>query len=76
MVGPLVEKAFAKLYGNYEHLIKGGKAHHAISALNGSPYEAYTMTEFKMESLWDGLVDFPNKDNPLIITTSIDELSF
>jgi len=47
MVGLLVEKAFAKLYGNYGHLIEGGKAHHAISALNGSPYEAYEMTELQ-----------------------------
>ena len=76
MIGPLIEKAFAKLYGNYSHLIDGRKAHHAISALNGSPYEAYDVIEFSEKALWDGLVEVPNMDYPMIITTIIDESSF
>lgn len=36
--GPLMEKAFAKLHGNYEHLV-GGWMSYGVSALNGSPSE-------------------------------------
>ena len=34
---PLLEKAFAKLYGNYKH-IEGGTPFQAINALTGAPY--------------------------------------
>lgn len=34
--GSVVEKMFAKWYGNYEHMV-GGWMQDAVSALNGSP---------------------------------------
>jgi hypothetical protein len=39
----LVEKAFAKYYGNYERLV-GGLMADAVSALNGSPAESISHT--------------------------------
>ena len=37
---PLLEKAFAKYYGNYER-IAGGNPMKAVRALNGSPFDSY-----------------------------------
>jgi hypothetical protein len=36
----VLEKIFAKRYGNYEHIV-GGWMQMAVSALNGSPFKAY-----------------------------------
>ena len=43
--GALVEKAFAKYYGNYERLV-GGLMADAVSALNGSPAESISHSAF------------------------------
>ena len=37
---PILEKAFAKYYGNYER-IAGGNPMKAVRALNGSPFDSY-----------------------------------
>jgi len=50
--GPLMEKAFAKLHGNYEHLV-GGWMSYGVSALNGSPHESVWHNELKSkEHIW------------------------
>ena len=41
---PIFEKAFAKFYGNYNH-IEGGYTFNAIQALQGGPYELYLHEE-------------------------------
>ena len=52
---PLLEKAFAKLYGNYYHL-GGGQTYSAINAMTGSPWEIYRHAEAAdKDVLWNKL---------------------
>jgi hypothetical protein len=50
-----MEKAFAKLHGNYEHII-GGIMSLGVSALNGSPFrDLYHNRDIQKEELWTKL---------------------
>lgn len=52
---PLLEKAFAKLYGNYKHL-GGGQTYSAINAMTGSPWDIYRHEEAPdKDVLWNNL---------------------
>jgi len=35
--GPILEKAFAKYHGNYEHIV-GGNPNYSIRTLSGAPF--------------------------------------
>ena len=50
--GPLMEKAFAKLHGNYEHIV-GGWMNFGVSALNGSPHMNVWHQEKDKEEIWE-----------------------
>lgn len=56
MWGPILEKAFAKLHGNYSHLT-AGDPRSAARALNGSPavQHAHSKKKSTVEFLWDTL---------------------
>ena len=49
---PILEKAAAKLYGNYEMLV-GGNMGPAIQTLTGSPYFDLNHETTSIEELWD-----------------------
>ena len=56
---PLLEKAFAKLYGNYAH-IEGGLPSLAINALTGAPYDINNhgvAGDLTIDALWTKLVN-------------------
>ena len=48
---PLIEKAFAKRYGNYEHIV-GGVPSEAFKTLTGSPSLMYEHSDVNVETLW------------------------
>jgi len=49
----LLEKAFAKRYGNYEHLNIGGISSEAVRTLTGAPYEWFPHKDIDVDTLWD-----------------------
>lgn len=49
---PLLEKAFAKRYGNYEHITEGVPSE-AIRALTGAPFISYEHSEMTESTIWD-----------------------
>ena len=49
--GPIIEKAFAKRYGNYEHII-GGLPSEAVRSLTGSPFVEYLHKDRNLEEMW------------------------
>ena len=52
----ILEKAFAKYYGNYYH-IEGGFPEVAVRTMNGGPHEEYDNTEMSEDKLWRTLLD-------------------
>ena len=51
----IIEKAFAKLHGNYAH-IEGGDPGVAIQTITGAPYERYEHSKMDKDDLWNRLV--------------------
>lgn len=49
--GAIMEKAFAKRYGNYEHITSGTPSE-AIRALTGAPFISYEHKDMSAETLW------------------------
>lgn len=66
--GAIVEKHFAKWYGNYEHLVGGWMAD-AVSAMNGSPYDERSSSNYTSQQLWDWITA-ANMDNDIITAGS------
>jgi len=62
--GPLMEKAFAKLHGNYDHIV-GGWMNYGVSALNGSPHINNWHSDKTKEEIWD-FIKAHNDDNNII----------
>ena len=54
--GALVEKAFAKYYGNYTRTVAGLMAD-AVTALNGSPAESISHGWLSADNIWDRIVE-------------------
>ena len=50
--GPILEKAFAKRYGNYEHIV-GGLPTEAVRTLTGAPYQTFTHDDIDIVRLWN-----------------------
>ena len=66
---PLLEKAFAKLYGNYSH-IEAGRAVSAINAMTGSPWDIYRHADAADKNvLWNTLWQL-NKEGRMMNTSS------
>ena len=51
---PLLEKAFAKMHGNYEALV-GGFAPAAIYQLTGAPFQTFKHEDLSKEEIWEKL---------------------
>ena len=49
--GPILEKAFAKYHGNYEHL-SGGDPNYAVRTLTGAPMKYYFHSDEQADALW------------------------
>ena len=54
--GVLLEKAFAKYHGNYEHT-NGGSSGTAVRTLSGAPKFMYGHRDRTPEELWDLIVN-------------------
>lgn len=53
--GPIIEKMFAKRYGNYEHII-GGLPSNALQTLTGAPFDEYIHANLESkEIVWQVL---------------------
>ena len=50
--GAILEKAFAKRYGNWEHTV-GGWMYAAVAALNGSPWRNTSHSSQNDDTIWD-----------------------
>ena len=66
----ILEKAMAKLSGNYEHLVTGDPRE-ATRALNGSPslYYRHAREDITVEFLWRELVKHDANDEMMILNT-------
>ena len=66
----ILEKAMAKLSGNYEHLV-AGDPREATRALNGSPslYYRHARDDVTVEFLWSELVRHDANDEMMILNT-------
>lgn len=64
----VVEKMFAKWYGNWEHLVGGWMAF-AVSALNGSPFKEKQHSGNSETDIWN-FINNANQDNDIITAGS------
>ena len=56
LYGTIIEKMFAKYYGNYENIV-GGWMGAAVAAMNGSPYMEFWLNEnTDKEMIWNEIV--------------------
>ena len=60
--GPILEKAFAKYHGNYEHII-GGNPASAIKTLYGAPWTQLEHKDVDEDTLWNTLKASDENDN-------------
>jgi len=49
--GPLIEKAFAKYWGNYGHIV-GGASQMAVRTMLGGVFESHDHASMKKEQVW------------------------
>ena len=54
--GIIIEKAFAKLHGNYES-IEGGHSKHSVGVLVGAPAVPYSHSSNDEEALWKAITE-------------------
>ena len=64
----IVEKAFSKSYGNYQHTVGGWMAT-AVSRINGSPFTLRDHEADSDDDLWAWLIEHDSKDNILTAAT-------
>ena len=62
MWAPILEKALAKRFGNYEHIVSGAPSD-AIRAFTGSPYVMYQHKNQDVEMLWQLLTTHDKNDD-------------
>ena len=60
--GPIVEKAIAKLYGNYAR-IEFGDTIHGVTVLNGSPYIRHFHKDLNIDQLWELISKFDKEEH-------------
>jgi len=67
----LLEKAFAKIYGNYERCVEGDAAN-GMTTLTGCPVKTLRFKHNSREEVWQQLMDSASKDDDLLtISTSL-----
>ena len=54
MWGPILEKAIAKVYGNFEHT-QGGAMGKAVRLMTGAPFERHWHEKSTLDVLWKEL---------------------
>ena len=52
MWGPILEKALAKIHGNYQHVIEGNPRE-ATLTLSGSPSLYQVHSKFEIDDIWE-----------------------
>ena len=62
--GPIIEKAFAKYHGNYEHIV-GGDPNYSVRTLAGSPFYDVWHSEMTTDELWTLLKEHDAEDDIL-----------
>ena len=60
--GPIIEKALAKLYGNYAR-IEFGDTIHGVTVLNGSPYIRHFHEDMDIDQLWELISKFDKEEH-------------
>ena len=60
--GPILEKAFAKYHGNYEHII-GGHPSYSLRTLSGAPFYTMDHAEKTADEIWDELQSTDHADD-------------
>lgn len=68
MWATILEKAWAKFYGNYEH-IDGGSPPHAIQVLNGSPMIRRKLNAAEADDLWAEIKEYDTKGHMMTVVT-------
>jgi len=56
MYGPLLEKLWAKLNGNYERTTAGWQ-HEALNTITGAPSQDYLCSRYTPEEIWSLLLE-------------------
>ena len=64
----ILEKALAKRYGNYEHLISGLHSE-AVRTLTGAPYVMQSHKDLKEDCLWEFLTARGPHDDFIMVST-------
>jgi hypothetical protein len=67
--GPILEKAFAKYAGNYQHL-EGGQMGPAIRMMTGAAYEFHSHPKMNADSLWTELITHEATNDILTVGTN------
>lgn len=70
MWGPILEKAFAKLHGNYHHIIEGNPREATLS-LTGSPSLYQVHENFTADQIWSQLVKHDANNEMIFFNTPI-----
>lgn len=70
MWGSILEKAMAKLYGNFDHII-GGDPREATRALAGSPSYLVQHDKVTADQLWRTLMYHDSQDNLIFLNTPV-----
>jgi hypothetical protein len=65
---PILEKAVAKLFGNYE-MLQGGWMGPAVQAMTGAPYYSTWHEDITVDKLWTKIHDALN-DNWMLTAAS------
>ena len=65
---PVLEKAFAKYHGNYEHIV-GGNPMVAVRTMSNAPYESDYHNEISKDELWTRMMQFNDSDDLILAGT-------
>lgn len=70
MWGPILEKAFAKVHGNYQHVIEGNPRE-ATLTLTGSPSLYQVHADYEMEDIWSELIKHDKNNEMMFFNTPV-----
>jgi Calpain family cysteine protease len=67
---PMLEKAYAQLYGGYAHFETGGTPHHALSVLLGRPPRHWEIRPQLADRLWNEARERLGTRLPVVLSTA------